>query len=116
VTSDDDISMSDDSDDVDNLLNDIGHSSDDSLPNEVLVDAIIHRDDVEDEEKEEDEDDDEEEEEEDELVSAFISASTDRNRNHPPNLSVGNVSIGGFSFHPNTNVIALGLSNGDIAM
>jgi len=66
-----------------------------------------------------DEDDDEEEEveeeEEDEVVAAFLSASSDRNRNHPPNLSVG-VLIGGFSFHPNTNVIALGLSNGDIAM
>jgi len=50
------------------------------------------------------------------VVAAFVSASTDKNRNHPPNLSVGNVLIGGFSFHPNTNVIALGLSNGDIAM
>jgi hypothetical protein len=49
------------------------------------------------------------------VVAAFLSASSDRNRNHPPNLSVGCL-IGGFSFHPNTNVIALGLSNGDIAM
>jgi len=50
------------------------------------------------------------------VVAAFLSASSDKNRNHPPNLSVGNALIGGFSFHPNTNVIALGLSNGDIDM
>lgn len=50
------------------------------------------------------------------MVEAFLSASSDKNRNHPPNLSVGNVLIGGFSFHPSTNVIALGLSNGDISM
>ncbi|KAL5235957.1 hypothetical protein ACI65C_003367 [Semiaphis heraclei] len=52
----------------------------------------------------------------DSSLAAFLSASSDKNRNHPPNLSVGNALIGGFSFHPSTNVIALGLSNGDISM
>ncbi|XP_050548501.1 WD repeat-containing protein 55 homolog, partial [Daktulosphaira vitifoliae] len=47
----------------------------------------------------------------------FIAASSERNRNHPPNLNVGsNVLIGGLSFHPCTNIIATGLSNGDISM
>ncbi|XP_060836104.1 WD repeat-containing protein 55 homolog isoform X2 [Rhopalosiphum padi] len=108
-------------------------SSDSSLDDEDVSDDDIEEqeggddddDDDDDEEEEnndggggnEDDDEDEEveEDEEDEVVAAFLSASSDRNRNHPPNLSVGCL-IGGFSFHPNTNVIALGLSNGDIAM
>lgn len=102
--SDDDISMSDDSDDVQN-----DHSSEDDAPEVVLQDGQNRN-------NNDNEEDVEDEEELDEVVAAFMSARSERNRNHPPNLFVGNVSIGGFSFHPNTNVIALGLSNGDISM
>lgn len=105
--SEDDISMSDDSDD--NILVDQENSLDHDVPNFNLQDGgeIDDDDNIE----------DEEEEEEDDVVAAFISASSDRNRNHPPNLLVhGGSLIGGFSFHPNTNVIAIGLSTGDILM
>lgn len=112
--SDDDISMSDESEDgYDIVLS--GLESDDEIPEEIVQpDEDVNNDDaeIEDEEGE----DEEEEDEEDEVVAAFISARSERNRNHPPNLSVGNVLIGGFAFHPDADVIALGLSNGDIAM
>ncbi|CAH1725211.1 unnamed protein product [Aphis gossypii] len=139
----DDSSMSDDDgvleeeqsdEDIYHSNSDNESSSDSSLDDEDVSDDDIEEfddnddDDDDDDDEEEnndgggdgDEDDDEEEEEveeeeEDEVVAAFLSASSDRNRNHPPNLSVG-VLIGGFSFHPNTDIIALGLSNGDIAM
>lgn len=115
--SDDDISMSDDSDDGDNIQIDPDDSTNDDIP---IV--LINREDINDNNVNvENEDDAEaetevEDEEEDEVVAAFIAASSARNRNHPPNLSVGNFLIGGFSFHPNTNILALGLSNGDISM
>lgn len=109
-SSDDDIiSMSDDSDDGQNSQND---SSDDEIPDVLQDDEDINDNDVDNR----DEDKEDDEEEEDEVVAAFISASTERNRNHPPNLSVGSALIGGLSFHPSTNVLALGLSNGDISM
>jgi len=125
--SDDDISMSDDSDDGDNIPIDSDDSMDDVIPIEILnredindnnVDGEEEDDDEAETEEEDDEEEgeEEEEEEEDEVVAAFIAASSEKNRNHPPNLSVGNVLIGGISFHPNTNVLALGLSNGDISM
>lgn len=118
--------MSDDSDEV---LHGRNHSSsdeystdhsssDDEVPEAVMInnevpEAVL----IDGEERNSDDvEEAEDEEEEDEVVAAFISASSERNRNHPPNLFVGNVLIGGFSFHPNTNVIALGLSNGDISM
>jgi len=100
--SDDDVSMTDDSDDV---LIDQENSLDNDVPNFILQNDGVS-----------DDDDSEDEEEEDDVVAAFISASSERNRNHPPNLSVDGSLIGGFSFHPNTNVIAIGLSTGDIAM
>jgi len=110
--SDDDISMSDDSDDGDNLQMDPDDSINDDIPIELL-----NREDTNDNINSDVEDNRESEtEEEDEVVAAFIAASSERNRNHPPNLSVGNVLIGGLSFHPNTNVIAFGLSSGDISM
>lgn len=95
--------MSDDSDD---LLNE----QDNEVPNLISVNG----DDDDDDDIDEEED---EELEEDDVVEAYIAAtSSDKNRNHPPNLSVGGALIGGFSFNPNTNVIAIGLSNGDITM
>lgn len=113
--SDDNISLSDESEDgYDIILS--GLESDDEIPEEILQPGEnVNNDDAEGEEEEE-EVDEEEEDEEDEVVAAFISARSERNRNHPPNLSVGNVLIGGFAFHPDADVIALGLSNGDIAM
>lgn len=86
----------------------IDNSSSDEVPGAILLDNENSNDN--------DDEDDDEEEEEDEVVAAFISASSEKNRNYPPNLSVGSNSICGLSFHPNTNIIALGLSNGDIAM
>lgn len=120
--SDDDVSMSDESEDVDDIILS-GLESDDEIPEEIVqLDEDVNNDDaergeeVEEEEEEGEEEEDEEEDEEDEVVAAFISARSEKNRNHPPNLSVGNVLIGGFAFHPDADVIALGLSNGDIAM
>lgn len=114
--SDDDISMSDESEDGDDILS--GLESDDEIPEEILQpgEDIINDDAEGGGEEEDDDGDDDVEDEEDEVVAAFISARSERNRNQPPNLSVGNALIGGFAFHPDANVIALGLSNGDIAM
>lgn len=115
----DDESMSDISDDVLNgLLDDL---SEDETSDVVLQDGEDADDDDDDDDgnddvAQEEEENDVDDEEEDEVVAAFIAASSERNRNHPPNLSVGNVLIGGFSFHPSANVIALGLSSGDISM
>lgn len=98
-------------------ISDFNSTTDEDIDN-VNIEDQVEEDNNEEEEKEEEEedDDDNDDEEEDDVVAAFISASSEKNRNHPPNLSVGNYQIGGLSFHPTTNVIALGLSNGDIAM
>ncbi|VVC32314.1 Hypothetical protein CINCED_3A025719 [Cinara cedri] len=127
--SDDDISMSDDSNNEDNLYNGQENSTDDEVQEVIYVDDSDTNDDEDDDENDDDDDDEEEEEEEednenddeeqeevDEVVDAFIRASSERNRNHPPNLSIDDSLIGGLSFHPKLNVIALGLSNGDITM
>ncbi|XP_050546421.1 WD repeat-containing protein 55 homolog isoform X2 [Daktulosphaira vitifoliae] len=99
--SDDDVSLSNDSDDTDNMDNDVEDTSVDEDENQVPNDY----------------DNIEDDDEEDDVVAAFIAASSERNRNHPPNLNVGsNVLIGGLSFHPCTNIIATGLSNGDISI
>lgn len=94
--------MSDDSDD---LLNE----QDNEVPNLISVNG--------DDDDDDDEEEDEEEFEEDDVVEAYMAATTsDKNRNHPPNLSLSGALVGGFTFNPNTNVIAIGLSNGDITM
>lgn len=110
------------SDISDNVLNGLlANLSEDETSDVVLQDGEDTGDDDDGDDDDNDvgqegEENDVDDEEEDEVVAAFIAASSERNRNHPPNLSVGNVLIGGFSFHPNTNIIALGLSSGDISM
>ncbi|XP_050433684.1 WD repeat-containing protein 55 homolog [Adelges cooleyi] len=115
---DGDVSMSDDSDDIDNMGDDTDGTSDDGDDDDDQNLVPNGCDDDDDSDSNDDDDDDEdEEEEEDDVVAAFLAASSTRNRNHPPNLNVGsNVLVSALSFHPCTNVIAFGLSNGDISM
>lgn len=118
--SDDDVSMSDDSNNEDNIYNGRENSTDDEIQELIYIDDADTNDDDDVDEEEEEENDneneDEEQEEVDDVVEAFIRASSEINRNHPPSLFIGDSLIGGLSFHPKINVIALGLSNGDIAM